>query len=401
MAGGEDPAAEGTETRQPEATEGEPKGEATPLSYLQTTIVGPLPDKILFYLIVIVAIVVFLLSAWGLISSAASTSITTVDLKFNPEFEYPGMFFCHITGSSDMLPLIADGTEQTSGGLNIITTAPDKGCSAAKKEYAYFDVFGPDGVESTTCISVPDNDKATEIAKRMKLVAQTTESWTCSVVNDNSQIPKAKQTKLSLLQHDMETRPNHDDTVMLVAGFFDPKLSVSDMFDQNFRAYFLNTYNTMNEIAFSMDTLTDASSVFSYFPATLDGSKDKMQKLYYAKINSIKMKYNSDTGTTAPTQRMHIRFTVDTFLTREVLIRMKSFSELWAEVGGAWASSLLVIGIFFMNKAGVASTGGVAIDTHVLRFRGGADKKAFVRGLIEYKGTAVAAAVEGADSLPP
>jgi hypothetical protein len=388
------------------------------LSYLPT-IAGPCQDKVFFYVLGFGAILLFVISGAGLLGAFANSTITTVNLDHTEEFEFPGMYFCVVNDADfeypEFLPLVHDGTRQElgspDGGSKIVaipisdsnkdkkTGASDmeaplvkqKGCKAGESFYLDYERNGKMG---HTCATAKDTPRAKSIANHMKKLTDV--SWDCSVVNDVEQL-NATRKEGTMMKLDLVTYPKEGDFMMLVAGFFDTKSDATTMFQENFQSYYVNIYDTMTNIALSMDTLTECTG-FAFTPAK-EGCNETIKK-YSAKINAIKQ--SLQLKPMVALSRLH--FSVDTYLVRKVLIRSKSFSELWAELGGAWASSLLVIGMFFANRTGVPNDESVTVDTHVLRFRSKEERKAFVLGRLKaytvakIKSTAIAAAEEEMNS---
>lgn len=78
-----------------------------------------------------------------------------------------------------------------------------------------------------------------------------------------------------------------------------------------------------------------------------------------------------------------IRFSVASYIGRDIVLRKKSFTEVWAEIGGCWASALLLVSIFFVRRSTTRQDGS-SVDTQVLRFRGEHSKIEMLKELRSY-----------------
>merc|ERR1712146_672611 len=69
------------------------------------------------------------------------------------------------------------------------------------------------------------------------------------------------------------------------------------------------------------------------------------------------------------------------FVSNRTVIRRKSFMEVWTEIGGAWASALLLITFFFAKK-----TGGSGEGVQVCKFQTPSGRKEVTKELMKKLG---------------
>jgi hypothetical protein len=76
------------------------------------------------------------------------------------------------------------------------------------------------------------------------------------------------------------------------------------------------------------------------------------------------------------------------FVSQTITLRYKTFSEVWAELGGAWAATAVVIGVFFKKRI-AKHPEGVQESVQVFRFRSPANQrneiKSFVKDVAAFK----------------
>merc|ERR1719161_2364032 len=172
------------------------------------------------------------------------------------------MFFCFIVDESYEMMDVS------------IPDIKDMGCDSAKFENMYFASYDANleiDKAASQCVTVEfketGNKRVEKIEKRLQKIFQTKGNehegpfFKCVIVNDNKKVPNATRTKLSIFSVVFDVTPKVGDMLMLMAGFFDSDQPVEKMFEGNFRFFPINIFGTWNELAFSMDTLTECKNL--------------------------------------------------------------------------------------------------------------------------------------------
>merc|ERR1712226_736959 len=136
------------------------------------------------------------------------------------------------------------------------------------------------------------------------------------------------------------------------------------------RYYYLNGYNNAAEVGLEYDTELDLSDTFQ-FTESIAGERKKIYRasVNQAPINMLDYATHAKGSTSPSTAPFVLRFSVGSFLGRNITLRKKSFMEVWREIGGCWASALLLLTIFYVRRS-TTRRDGSSVETQVLVPRG-------------------------------
>lgn len=259
-----------------------------------------------------------------------------------------------------------------------------------------------------------------DIAKYVRRATRY-EDFRCGVFNQDGSVQASRSDQYHMFAIELSVmQPDEARLGFFVAGFFDQKLSPAEMFAENFRFYFIPLWNSITEVALNYDLIEDVSDETYLRPPAMGDNEEKQRKIYRGAISSapfwLTEHYNYDnvpasirewympdlpqnfdevkrrlflmekfikTKTLMP-QPGIMRFTVESFIGRNMHIRKKSVVEVWSELGGCWASAALLITIFFINRSVVLPESGTTLNTQVLRFRTEHSKKEMLMQLKDY-----------------
>ena len=208
----------------------------------------------------------------------------------------------------------------------------------------------------------------------------------CTVTNTNGQVSVREDADESHYQLSSRVCAAPGISTFVVAGTFDPSKSIDEMFDSGFSYYFFSGYNSVTEIKFTLDLETDMSEESGGFaPKQAVDFPELTKKVWHQSFSSSQltgridpndacesMVAMFDVGERArapptlfhPPVSSHIHYYVlvqrltgrcslltwvstASFMGRDMVTRNKAFSEIFAEIGGAWATSALILTVFF------------------------------------------------------
>merc|ERR1711870_159168 len=78
----------------------------------------------------------------------------------------------------------------------------------------------------------------------------------------------------------------------------------------------------------------------------------------YIKDDAVKLNFNpalnvKQMAPVTPVGRQHrnkLTFSPLNYVSRTVTSRFKTFDEIWGDIGGAWATAVLLVSVFFVQK---------------------------------------------------
>jgi len=179
----------------------------------------------------------------------------------------------------------------------------------------------------------------------------------------------------TIMQWKWSTEPQAGAELTSIAGFLDPEIvprvvAATDpskmLRDLGVTYNYIPIYNSNCWIGMSMDTLSDFRGYTTFFPVTdpAPGTPDTKKK-FNARVNCAIKEFVPSDNTGAVSSALLI--SVDSMLGNDVVLRRMSLTELWAEVGGAWASAALILGVFFLVK-NIKNEDGEEAEVQVMRF---------------------------------
>merc|ERR1712113_86012 len=101
-------------------------------------------------------------------------------------------------------------------------------------------------------------------------------------------------------------------------------------------------------------------------------------------------------------QPSELRFAPLNYVSRVVTVRYKTWDEIWAEIGGTWATAVLIVSAFFVQKTvedpSKKEEKAVPLDgVQVFRLRGVSSKKEAVKTMYAMAQDAYGAGKENRD----
>merc|ERR1712113_565280 len=104
-------------------------------------------------------------------------------------------------------------------------------------------------------------------------------------------------------------------------------------------------------------------------------------------------------------QPSELRFAPLNYVSRVVTTRYKTWDEIWAEIGGTWATAVLLVSAFFAAKTvedpkSKGQDGAPMDEVQVFRLRGVTSKKEALKTMYAMAGDAYAAAKESKEQAP-
>lgn len=230
--------------------------------------------------------------------------------------------------------------------------------------------------KSRECVANnPESEMLPKLQSKLLQLGEGQMKFGCSIFDQEITANRADANTMFWLEGTRSYSP--EQMSFVVAGFYDSKADPDEVL-ATMRLYYLNGYNSIAEVGLEYDTKLDLSNTFQ-FTESLVGER---KKLYRATVNQAPVKMlNHDTeGSTSPVM---VRFSIGSFLGRHITLRKKSFMEVWREIGGCWASALLLVGIFYVRRS-TTRRDGSSVDTQVLRFRGEHSKIEMLKELKAY-----------------
>jgi hypothetical protein len=361
---------------------------------LKATVQGTIFEKIFYFTLVSTSVVLFLMSTVGLLRDAATAVITTVEFETRETFEFPGMFICfrHDSEKASYSPNVDNWQLPPLAGDNAHT------CNANNAEFVSKIVYNAGGIiTEKQCLGMkfstddgsgrPVSQRAVQVEERVNLITAPV-PFECLLLNGEGTATASRSKALTVLTHESTVTPQNGKTsTMMMIGLFDPKVPPEDLVKENFQYFFIDNYDTMTSVYIDYDTIVDLSKTsWQVSVPKFEDHKEEAKKHYRANVASSKM--DAIPGTIGASRTNRIQFLVSSFTGREMLLRKKSFSEVWSELGGCWASSILLVAIFFVHRSVVVGSGmgKTTQSTQLLRFRTAKSRKSLLGELARTAG---------------
>lgn len=296
----------------------------------------------------------------GIIESA-KTPVTSVETKYLPEFEFPRIFGC-----------ISKGTVEKQKKQNVDITFPIIGnCSAGQASVWSDSEQLYDAWKKPVCIPIHFDDstnaEAAALVTKLKQKYSTTASGNvgaCYVTNFNGEFRPKRGEDVELMVQFELSKPITGGVPHAVGGLWPQGESPFDeqgiLTAMTYRAPMVNVWT---EVAVSMDKVIDSQG-FTFLESS---GKDKSKTSYEYKVSRgggpydvIAVAYPGNPASSLAVAGTYlvngqvpdpsgrptaiVGYQVESFLSREVVIKHKSFTEIWAALGGAMAGALLSYG---------------------------------------------------------
>jgi len=341
---------------------------------------GTMCEKVTYHLVLLTAVGLFLASFIGVLDAAANETITSFELTQKDELPLPVMWFCFEydcvveDGNEDCTDDPATGNDQMASiGFEL------KGGSSCDDAVMY-------SLKGNTlepkCLEMTKTDGGSEFTKRLEADFKKIGlgGRKCYALNEDGKLKK-KKSQPGPLKFNYASAPFIGSKPGIEVGFTDPDLlDDPEVLLLAGKPPKVSGYNAQISVQLTMDTTTDLRTSFSFNPPSSEGFTTK--KLYQSNMITaptamidMTLGENDDKF---PSADSTIIFQFSSFLSRDVTMRHKTGSEIWAEIGGAWAAALVILTFFFLEK-GAAGENGVQQVVQIFRFRTPASRKELVK----------------------
>jgi len=326
-------------------------------------VAGTRPEKLCYRILSLVATLAFLFALLN-VCIGVQEIITEVEIDNLDVMLFPTAYFCMATTLADKMEL----QEMDS-------------CTSNQAVVAEINLQGNAGSQKT-CIEFGDRITSTlarELEDRFKVFDAGT-PYNCYTMNEKDKISSVpgKYTQI-YFEWDFEVteavRQGNDD-LTIYAGILDPKGKTFEEQSKNGITMFeIDVVNTHTQVTFTVDELIkqDISSIFTSTKAGANVKKlsamgqseavneiladDSVVLKYNPSKNSKKMRPVTEIqGVTYEVQngikknRGRIAFLPLSYVTRVVTQRYKTWDEIWSAIGGAWATGVLLVTAFYIQK---------------------------------------------------
>jgi len=339
------------------ARQEEPKKSILPV------VLGGSMVKILFLALGVVSLGLFAATAVSICITAATEKITSVAIQFKDEIPFPVVWMCvqHSTQDSADWVFLPQGNENqcVSTNTDTFTLLLSRMDASLQSE--------------EECITMSTGTKFTTW-----LETSLGGGVDCYSINEDGEIKDSRKKPLTIsflgsvtLQGD-----GHQEAFLLPASFVSAdqvkaaQAAGGDFgaaFESNLNYATIDLFNRHTIVQHTMDQLVDVSDQFMFAPQTEFADDDSVQSMY---VSSTVAATNAALPLESTRDTQSYEFKVDwrtqSFIVREVLVRKKSFQEVWSEIGGAWSTALLLISLFFASHS--VQQGSVLKSVHTFHF---------------------------------
>lgn len=335
-------------------------------------VIGSILEKVLYYVVLLVAFAMFAWSCYGIFKTAKDEIITSVNIDNKDEIVFPAMWMC-----------IQNKVER-AGKVKL------KEDPAATPKYHGMKLLTPKKGEASKGLCPPDftcefpkfNDTATPFLEKVqaKVVEFCTalsskactgeDDFHCQVLNGAGTV-KDSRTAPKLLWIEGGEPPTvgfvGDDSPWLLIGLADPaQTQAADPGEVNVEQWMmLNAENFGSIVTYTVDYLVDRTSKLDINPVTTLENKEliggtllkeddlSVQHIYLPQV----ARRQKETDTFKWIGNMPVRnnngwevfFRTGSFTVREIVKRKKAVFEIWNEIGGAFGTSVLLVSLFFTS----------------------------------------------------
>eukprot|EP00746_Dinoflagellata_sp_MGD_P087847 gnl/MRDRNA2_/MRDRNA2_34812_c0_seq1.p1 gnl/MRDRNA2_/MRDRNA2_34812_c0~~gnl/MRDRNA2_/MRDRNA2_34812_c0_seq1.p1 ORF type:complete len:500 (-),score=79.66 gnl/MRDRNA2_/MRDRNA2_34812_c0_seq1:730-2229(-) len=358
-----------------------PAGLVSSIKGIFVGVPGPRWQKVVYFICQACAVTSFIATCVSIIRAAAEESITRVEVKLVDTVPMPGMFGC--APASSGTPEFEPFTQLDSCPHDAMATIFRHvwGVGMSQECFRLVSTVSNSG-GSLTLLTPGATTKEKEflgyLTRHFQHTSGITE-WGCFISNADGKLMNSRSSPVSV---DIAYRghiTNETDPVFPTMGYlglFDASLTgdFNEIFQSNSQIYQANIINGMNVLKFTYDKTVDHRG--GYLAVLSDGrstdGKAKVTNVFAGSLSSTPVHFYKRMSD-AKTPYLWFTFEVSSFVSREITLRNKYLSEMWTEIGGAWASALLITSFFFLEKVG-----GIKGKIKVFRFNTDAAQKALM-----------------------
>lgn len=313
------------------------------INAVRVKVAGRVYFTLLYYFVLLVALAVFIISAYSIIAPVVRGEVvTSVETKFLPTFTYPVIFAC-------LSPAITLGARAQNVDVDI------NGASNCPEDHAAL-IRGRVEIPTSriTCLPVatrgtPRSASNNATIHRLQSIFQSDE---CILINTDGSFQASQDSNAELLISFTQDQTITGVSLYGILGFFQqgtsPFNAQGNLTAQYFRAGF---QNTLSAIGLQMDTIIDQRhAAFITIPSSvLDVTTEETTQIYSI-TSAVTTREHVGPSSPLTSPATDMLFYVSSFTSREITLRKRSFGEVWAMLGGALASALVIITWFFREE---------------------------------------------------
>lgn len=309
----------------------------------------------LFYCaLAFIAFGLFLATAVSICVTAATGKITSVNLALKEELPFPAVWMCLKNETMDVVEwnFPPQGANEQCQTIERENQAPESFQLLALKI---------DNNLATTeeCVNMGTGTTLTNWLQT-KLGALSASKWQCFSFNEDGKLKDSRTKPLLIMfkgKHTF-TAETKGKGFEMPSGFVsvdqlkraagdDSKMS--EVFNANINPVYIDVFNTLSVVQHTVDQVVDLTGQLGFSPRTEFKDGDEIQSMYQG--NSFGRKMDAYPSEDDKDRDFEIQWRTQTFFVREVLLRHKSFQEVWTEIGGAWSTAMLLLSLFFVSHS--------------------------------------------------
>lgn len=338
-------------------------------------VAGTAPERVCYRVLNLIAFVAFLAAVVGVVLKAKDP-ITEVEVEALDVFPWPVLFFCY----QDVPPHSTELQFEDMIGLKVKpkTLAEDGVDCAANSATVWSMDLAADAsaVPTKTCIQMKDrteSDLVKDLEARFKLYSKSAEKpdgrhWKCSTYNENGELASSPDTYKEVQFEWVTTltaEHQYAGEMFTWSGILDPKFKTVAEQSDTFTYFTIPLVNSYSHLTFTVDKHVekDWTNIFSSTEigerAKVVGEAAMEEKVKeYMKDDTVKLKFNPalNTKPISPVPQLDVErkskvvFNPLNYVSRTVTKRYKTWDEIWTDVGGAWATAVLLVSAFYVQK---------------------------------------------------
>lgn len=310
-------------------------------------VAGPTWNKVCYYICVVLAFMSFVCSSIGILVASVQETVTSAEISLLDEMPFPAMFGCVpiMTGPVSYCPL-------SSSGCNSGTIRYRDG-----SEDCYEWAFGwheGTGVKFTESTSSREREVLEILLNEFAKVSAAAQHWGCYLGNADGKLITQRERQAAL-KLDFEVNVTDSSAQipdLIYMGLFAPGSDAKELIRDSvfFVGNFVDAINSVKiEYTQVIDMRDSVTAFFSDGKGT-DGSRE--QALY---TGSALVTRTAGIGIPTILRSSHFTFEAGSFVSQTISLRRKYVSEVWVQIGGAWATALFLLSCCFYSKVGGAN----------------------------------------------
>ena len=353
------------------------------LETVRAKVAGHKLFTVIYYLVILVAVIMFIASAYSIIAPVVEgETVTAVETTFLEEIRYPTIFGC-------LAPPLAALLRRRDGAIRVGPLSSSLPCREGQGILINGRLEQLErGRNDASCLNLVTSSTADRPEDRAVLRGLNASfgSDLCFLINtDGSYRSTPENTRELLISYRQDTAFVNE-ALYGVIGVYEVGTSpFNDRGELTAAYYRLGGQNTVSTVGLEQSTLVDKRrESFITIPSNpvldINTGEEETTQLYTLSVATTTKYYqylpNSDTlaapvvrsGTSGP--ESDILFYVNSFSSEIITLRKRSFAEVWAMLGGAISGALVIVTWFFMEEVVELPDGSGATEkVQVFRYR--------------------------------